>query len=267
MIRFLKATALLAVLLFSQALQGALPVTDAAMIALERLNAHRDYLEQLLQTENEIAQVKNLVQQIIRIDESLKRLGNPGEISQLAGADAACELLQGEELNQTSEALVQSVKGEEIFTSSGPIVGLQKDIEVDGRVVGQRAEDVYGPDAVLLRGLKQYQQIRSQVLHRRSALKRELAAAIEQIKAASTTSEVMKLTAVVSALQAEMESLDRDLQFAAMETSHLSEISRINSEILRKANVEDERAVLSESSRRDVELFQLPTTPITFCPQ
>lgn len=238
--------------------KGALPVVDAAVLAGQQ----RDYLEQLLQAAQGEEELRHLVQQIVQIDESLKRMGDPALVSKLAGADVLADFLKRGELNRTTVDLLKDLSGSEVLSKEGSSIDRQ--VRVGDVSVGQRDAEFYQPEAATQRAVLQYEAAREEVLVRRSVLKREIAANIEQTNSATTTSEVMKLNAVASALHAELAALDRELQFAAMEVSHVADVNRLQGEVARKAQLENERAALSVSAKKDAETFRLPSGPVLF---
>lgn len=245
---------------------AAMPVVDAVAIATQKLNAQRDYFEQLLMAAQGEEELRRLMQQIVQIDESLKRLGDPALISKLAGSGVLADYLRRAELNLPTDKLLSDLSVGELLKFD-PLLkgaGVGESVEVAGNVVAARDQEYYKPEAAAQRSLQQYQKTRSEVLARREVLKREIAANAEQTRVATTSSEVMKLGTIASSLHADLAAVDQELGFASMEVTHLAEANKIRAEVQRKAQVENERAALSTATKRDAATFRIPTQPVLF---
>ena len=244
---------------------AALPVVDAGLIASQRLSSEKDYVEQLIQSGFHDLQAKRLMEQIVQIDESLRRLGDPAAVSRLAGADLLLRMLREEELTLPSGRLLEGAVGGEVLVPSVVNDGrISAEVLIDGEVVAARNPGRYQREASLQRAMQQYQAVRTQVLDKRARLKAEIAANIEQVKTARTTSEVQKLSLVAEALDTQLSSLDRELQFAALEVEHLSEVLSVSNAVENKAALEDQRAIFSEAAKRDAKKFKISTGPVLF---
>jgi hypothetical protein len=248
-------------LLLAISADAVLPVIDAVGLANQRLNADRDYLEQLFHAAQGEEELRRLAQQIVQVDETLRRLGDPALVSKLAGSEILEELLKQGELNKASKELIKGVSGMDILLKN-PAIGTE--VRVDGQVVAKRDEKLYAPAASLQRALEQFESVKNGVLQQRAQLKREIVANVEATRAAGTSSEVEKLQAVAASLNTELAALDRELQFASMDIGYLAESNRTQREVETKAQFEVEKAVLRVSSQQDAKTFRLPTAPVLF---
>lgn len=256
---------LLLVVLISK-VGAAMPVVDAVSITTQKLTSARDYVEQLVQVAQGEEELRRLMQQIVQIDESLKRLGDPALISKLAGSEVLADYLKRAELNLPTRQLLDDTAVERLLKFDPLLrgVGVGESVLVAGKPVAARDQNWYLPEAATQRGIEQYQSIRTEVLAQREVLKREIAANAAQTKSATTTSEVMKLATIASSLHAELAALDREMEFASMEVTNLAEANKVRAEVQRKAQVENERAALSTSTKRDAATFRIPTEPVLF---
>ncbi len=245
---------------------GGLPVVDTLAIASQRLTAERDYLEQLVHGLEQADQTLKLVDEIKRLDTLLERHGDPGTIKDLEGLEELYRQLKTAPVLQLPELKVTDLKPDEIFRSLDSQLHpkLEKDIILDGKVEATRDEQIYHPEVAERRSLENYQKVKASVLTRREQLRQSMAGTVKAIQNAPTTSEVQKLSAVLVGLQAELQSADHELDFAAGEVQAQVSANTTEKEILRKAAVERERAILRVSTRKDAEIYKLFTTPIHF---
>lgn len=246
--------------------RGALPVTDVALLVSERDAAARNSFQQLLLEVNQETQIVHLLTQIRQLDENLRRTGDPALIQKLTGSDFIAELLKSGELNKNAAELLKSLDGHEVLQPRpGSIYKtVEATVMVDGKPAGDRDLDSYRPEAAMQRTLDQFDQVRDQVLERRNALKQQIAAAMEQLRAATSDSEVQKIAVVVNALNSELGAVDRDLDFSAMEAAHQASQNDTQRRVEQRANIENERASFSEATRRDAQIFRISTEPVLF---
>lgn len=249
---------------------AALPVTDAGLISTNLHNAKRDLLEQLLQGATQEQQLQQLLTQIRQVDDYLNRLGKLEDVTDLPGLRSEAEAFLKElELNLPSFEIVRDIDPEELFgkTNGSPYEGIEKDILIDGTKVAEVNGAVAKPEIAARRAVDHYQHIRSEVLKKRSLLKGELDLSMQQIRNATTSAEVEKLTAVINGLNTQLSATDSDLQFAANELTARYYENKIEEDIQRKVEIQKDRAALKSGMRKHVNLFKLPSEPVIFQPK
>jgi hypothetical protein len=248
---------------------GGLPVVDVAAITAQRLTAQRDYLEQVLHGLEQADQTTKLVEQIRQIDTSLERLGDPAAIKNLQGLDVLYRQLKTAPVIQLPELKVTDLQTDEVFRSldSNLYQKLEKEITLDGRVAATRDDQIYHPEVAERRSQASYQIVKASVLTRREELRNAHSATLKQLQEATTSSEVAKLSGLLTGLQSELRAADQELVFAAHDAQIQIQANATEKEIQRKAAVERERASLRVSTRKDAEVYQLFTKPIHFAEQ
>ena len=246
------------------AVRGALPVTDAALIATNRANAEREHLEQLVQGANQTTQILHLVDQIRQLDTYLERFGDPGSIRDLEALEDLIGMLDSEELNLPEEDLLDDLEGSEVFAPDPVYQAPAEKITIGGSDVGDRNLDSYKPQAATGRSVGAYTETRTRVLARRQALRANLSSTLEQVRSADTASEVQKLSVLIDGLRAQLAATDRELEIAATEASMRMLQAELQNQVKRKALVETERARLREGARKDIEIYRIDFGPILF---
>lgn len=245
---------------------SALVVKDPFLIAVSLDNARRDLTNQILQEGNQRTQLLRMLDQIKQIDDFLDRLGDPEQITDLEGLDEMIEFLRKLEMNKPSEEIIRDVKGDEVHISKvgSMLEAVQREIVVDGEVVGQMDSTQFESEMAAGRTLEHYREVRSSVLEQRSEIKKELDAILHQLRAAKTQSEVQKLAVVSKSLEAQLAATDREMQFATNEVMTRFMERELNRDVQAKAHIQTERAALKSGTEKDLKLYQLIQKPVPF---
>ena len=249
---------------FGSIASAGLPVTDSGLIATNKANATRDYAEQLLHEVNQQAQILRLAKQIQQLDNYLERFGNPATVAELKGLDQLEDLLRLPQSNRRSDDLISDLDGAEVFENESVYRSTPEEVVLDGETVGERDTQWYKPEAAANRSLEHYREVRSSVLQRREIIRAEIAQAMAQVRNAQTSSEVQKISVVMTGLKAELDAIDREMEFAASEATARMFQNEVQRKIERKAEVEASRAKLREGTRRDAETYRLVWPPVLF---
>ena len=243
---------------------AALPVTDVGLIATNRGNSERDYLEQLLQEANQQTQILRLVEQIRRLDDYLERFGDPATIDKLDGLELLEELLTRAETNKRSEVILAELDGKEVFQPDPVYRPTSETIVLDGVEAEARHSERYKPEAAAQRSFSHYREVRSSVLERRNQVKAKIAQVLVRLRGARTSSEVQKLSVLMTGLQTELEAIDREMGFAASEAATRMFENEVQRQVEKKAAVENGRARLREGTRKDARTYRITWEPILF---
>ena len=245
--------------------EAAVAVVDIGLIQTNLANAKRDLVEQIAHGKRALEQIQHLRSQIRQIDDYLDRFGDPKSIS-IETFNEVVGFLKNVELAKSTDEILKGLKGDEIFDNSGPspYSTVSSDIIVDGETVARRDSEVFAPEVAARRSFEHYNAVQTSVLSRRQELKVELERNLQQVRRATTASEVQKLDIITRNLEAQLALLDRELQFASTEALIQFQRNQVEAEIRNKVRVQEERAKLRVSQERNVQLYQFPTTPIPF---
>ncbi len=259
--------ALLFCIFLTTKLDAALPVVDGTSIAVNLTNAKKDLLEQILQEGNQRVQIEKMISQIQKADQLLNELGKLKDVKDLPGfAKEAEAFLREVEINLPSFKIIKDIKGEELFKEerNSPYKKINKNILIDGKKVATINTQSVTPELASRRTVAHYHHVKTKVLTKRALLKGELETAMLQLKKATTTAQVQKLTAVINALNVQVAATDADLSFAHQEVVTRYYQNKIEESIQKKVQVQKERASLKEGMKKHFEFFQLPNQPTLF---
>lgn len=252
-----------------------IPVVDAAHIATSQANHTIDFIEQVLHEANQQTQILNeleqieqlyeqitqLYEQIEQMDDYLERFGIPEDITDLAGIDGLLGELKKATEGLDIEEKLPEITGEAMFgfDGEGVFAAIGESFQVGGGEVEREAER-YKPEDAARETVKQYRDKKTEVIERRDALKAEVASTTEQLRFASTDSEVKKLTGVLVGLQTELQAVDRELDIAGHDAAIRAMENDNQRQAVYKAQVEEEAKRFAEGNRRDVETYKIDTS-------
>jgi len=245
-------------------------VTDYTLIKTNMANAKKNLLEQLLQETNQQTQIAKQLEQIRQVESFLKRMGKFEDVRDLPGfAKEAQAFLKELERNLPSFQIIRDLNKDELFKrkQGSPYETIRKDIIVDGKKVGEVDAHTTKPELAARRAITHYQKVKSEVLKKRSQLKGELEVAMQRLNAATTTAEVQKLTAVINALNIQIQAADSDVAFASSEVMTRYYQNKIEEDIRQKVAVQKDRAKLREGMKKHFKFFRLPSRPALFKPK
>ena len=244
---------------------AAISVVDVGLIQTNLFNAKRDLAEQILQGQRALEQIQHLRSQIEQVDDYLDRFGDPESIT-IEVFNEVVGFLKEIELAKTTAEIQKGATEDEVFQSQGssPYSEVSTDIVVDGESVSSRDARVFAPEVAARRAFAHYHSVQESVLQRREKLKAELERNLQQVKQATTSSEVQKLDIITRNLEAQLALVDRELQFASNETLIQFHRNEVEAQVQAKAQVQEERARHRLAEQRNAQLYQFPNSPIYF---
>lgn len=258
--RILLATLSLTLTTSSLAPAG-LIVTDPTLIATNKVAHAKDLAESLIRKANQLKQIEHQLRQILQMDDLLERFGDPtAPVAPNELADLL-ERLSAEPLKRSSEEIDQGVDGQEVFDE-----GLSAHITLDGEARQARDPELYLEEARTKRGLEHYHAVQQAVLARRQQLSRAIASTITQLQAATSASEIDKLSTILAGQQNQLAATDKELDFASSEIQARALQQAHARQLRAKARFEEDRAAYHRASRQDAQFYRLMTTPTFFRP-
>lgn len=254
----MKPAALILVLFAPVAFAG-LPVTDYAHIASNQIHQARDLVEQLLQEANQQLQISQQ-------DDYLNRFGDPAETIGDAQLDVVLKSLNRIVPHQELQAAVDQITEGTAFELEVPAIynPIVRPITSLGEVIAQRDGNDFKPEVASRMGFEQYRLVRRELLVRKQDLLGALAATTHDLQNATTASELQRLTAIALSLQTQLTSLDNDLNFAVEDVKARALENQNEASLRSKAQIQQDRAVLNDGSRRDQGFYRLLTKPTLF---
>ena len=233
-------------------------------------------IQQIIDTAQEIAKyvtmIENQVQQIQTLTDQLNEFknyenlfGNPSKVL-LPTVQPLVNDLTKTELGQTLTTLEGAVNAGQAMVYNGD--GLFNSVGTtfttpDGqRVTRQQAP--YLPVAAVQKTTDNYLSVSTDAASRRVALKQEIAATADQLKAATTDAEVQKLTGVLVGLSSALNNTDYEINQATASAVVQDIANRNDTQRQIEADKQQQHAEFSEAVQKYGQTFRLMNAPTQF---
>ncbi len=133
----------------------------------------------------------------------------------------------------------------------------------DGHSVS-RAANLYRQFAAINETTRNFTGVYADVISRRDSLRQDIATTTEQLRAATTASEVQKLTGILIGLNAELSATDKELDHATSVSLVQNAENQNDQAKQQQARVEEQQAEFSEGIRKYNNTMALSTEPAAF---
>jgi hypothetical protein len=208
-------TLLASVLLAAQSARAQLIVEDVVSIAQDAIDSVVDLAEYIEMVNNQVQQINTMTQELQQVTAYVQAFGDPAILLEITGVDGLVADLQLSGVGQTIGELQELAQGADALKANAS--GLYSSIEEFSlsEVKVPRPEDLYRKFAAVDRATDNYTAVYLDVSSRRKALKGEMVATTQKLQSSTTDAETQKLAGVITGQGAELEALDREVQFAA----------------------------------------------------
>ena len=233
-------------------------------------------IQQIIDTAQEIAKyvqmINNQVQQIQTLNSQLTEFkhyevlfGDPSKVV-LTTLQPLVNDLTKTELGQTLTTLQTTVNasqamlynGEGLFQSVGT-----KFTTPDGKTI-TRTQTPFLPVAAVQKSTDNYLSVSTDAAARRVALKDEIAATTEQLKAATTDAEVQKLQGILVGLSAALNNTDYEINQATASALVQDVANRNDAQRQLEARKQQQQAEFTEAVQQYGQTFKLMNAPTLF---
>jgi len=225
----LKIISPIAILAFSQPLQAQWQVTDPGAYAISKTNHLAELTQFLEMVSNQVEQITTLKDQLDQVTTYVDRFGDPDALKDIIGVDEFLDSITRDGVGKAIEDLRAIADGEEAiaYTASG----LYREVseETEGKVKVARDTGDYKKFAAVHEASANYRRVHEDVQERRTELKESIADTTTALENSTTDAETQKLTGVLVAQSAQLESIDRELNAAAYQAI-LQDIENRNDE-------------------------------------
>ena len=241
-------------------------VIDPTAIAHNQANHVVDLAKYVEMVNNQIRQINTMTQELQQVTAYVKAFGDPSKLLNIVGANQLIGSLHQTGVGQTIGQLQQAAHGIQAlqYTANGLYTNLGSTFTTPGGVQLPRAEELYRKYGAIQQSSQNFQGVTNDVLARRTNLRSQIASTTTQLQAASTDAETQKLTGVLVGYNAELATVDHEIDNAAGQVLTQDAENRADKERDDQARREERQAQTEESFRRYGEVFQLETTPPTF---
>jgi hypothetical protein len=241
-------------------------VIDPTAIAHNQANHVVDLAKYVEMVNNQIRQINTMTQELQQVTAYVKAFGDPSKLLNIVGANQLIGSLQQTGVGQTLTQLQRSANGLQAlqYNGNGLYQSLGQTFTTPSGAQVPRLEDLYRKYGAIQDDSRNFQSVTTDVLARRANLRNQIASTTTQLQAATTDAETQKLTGVLVGYNAELATVDHEIDNAAGQVLTQDAENRADKERDDQARREERQAQIEESFRRYGEVFQLETTPPTF---
>lgn len=241
-------------------------VIDPTAIARAQANHIADLAKYVQMVNNQVTQITTLTQQLQQIQAYVKAFGDPEQLLSIVGANQLVSSLQQSGVGETISSLQQSANGIQAlrYSGNGLYTSLSQTFTTPGGAQVPRAETLYRKFGAIQNDSRNFQSVTDNVLSRRENLRNQIASTTTKLQASTTDAETQKLAGVLVGYNAELSTVDHEIDNAAAQVATQDAENRADRERQEEARREERQAQLEESTRRYGEVFRLETTPPQF---
>jgi hypothetical protein len=263
----MKLTSPIIALFISTSLASAqVVVTDPIAHSLTRIDHAQDIAKYIEMINNQVRQINTLTQQLQQIQAYVKAFGNPAQLLNIVGANQLISSLQQTGAGQTLTQLQRTANGLQAlqYTGNGLYQGLAQTFTTPLGTQLPRLDDLYRKYGAIQDDSRNFQTVTDDVLARRKALRDEIAATTQKLQSSTTDAETQKLNGVLIGYNAELGTVDREIDHATAQVITQDAENRADRERQEEARREERQAQMQESLQQYSEVFRLETSPPSF---
>jgi len=261
------------IILFITALMLAAPiaraqlvVTDPVAHTLSRIDHAQDLAKYIQMINNQVTQINTLTQQLQQIQAYVKAFGNPASLLNITGANQLIGSLQQTGIGQTLTQLQRTANGIQAlqYTGNGLYTSLGSNFTTPGGATVPFDQQLYRKYGAIQDDSHNFQSVTDDVLNRRQTLRNNIASTTTKLQASTTDAETQKLNGVLIGYNAELATVDHEIDNATGQIVAQDAENRADRERQDEARREERQAQMEESTRRYGEVFRLEDTPPQF---
>jgi len=184
----------------------------------------------------------------------------------IVGANQLISSLQQTGAGQTLTQLQRTANGLQAlqYTGNGLYQGLAQTFTTPLGTQFPRLEDSYRKYGAIQDDSRNFQTVTDDVLTRRKTLRDQIAATTQKLQTSTTDAETQKLNGVLTGYNAELGTVDREIDHAAAQIITQDAENRADRERQEEARREERQAQMQESLQQYGEVFRLETSPPSF---
>jgi len=242
---------------FTQTASAQWKVTDIGAYAISEKNHLTELAQFLEMVSNQVEQITTLNDQLDQLTTYVDRFGDPDALKDIVGVDDFLDSLKDNGVVKNIKTLRQAADGKKAISYTAS--GLYKEIseQTQGGTSVTRNTGDYKKFAAVHEASKNYREVHEDVQERRTALKGDIAETTQALENSATDAETQKLTGVLVAQSAQLESIDRELNFAAYQAI-LQDIENRNDEARQSQAALEEHAADREDAFTKLQGLVLP---------
>ncbi len=214
---------------------------------------------------NQVQQIQTLTDQLNEFKHYEDLFGDPKSVL-LSTVKPLTDDLKKTELGQTLTTLESTVNAGEamIYNAGGLFHSVGTTFNTPHGQTVNRRQATYLPVAAVQKTTDNSLSVSTDTTARRNALKQEIAATTDQLKAATTDAEVQKLTGVLIGLSAALNNTDYELNQASASALVQDIANRNDTQRQAEAQKEQQHAEFTEAVQQYGQKFRLMNAPTQF---
>jgi hypothetical protein len=234
-------------------------VTDPVSDALNEEMHLEDLAKYVQMVENQVQQIETLTQELQQTEAYVNAFGDPSQILNVTGANQLIGSLQNNGVGQTISQLQQLATGAGAltYTSKGLYQSQGTTFTTPDGAQFPREEDLYRMYGAVQQDSQNFQSVTNDVLARRETLRQEIASTIQELQSSTTDAETQKLNGVLAGYNAELQTVDREIDHAAEQVTTQHAENQADLELEEQARREDRQAELQEGFSNYSSAFQI----------
>ena len=240
-------------------------VYDAANTIQSVVNTAQEVAKYVEMINNQVQQIQTLTDQLNEFKHYEDLFGDPKSVL-LATVQPLVNDLTKTELGQTLLTLEGTVNAGQamLYDANGLFHSVGTTFTTPNGQTVARLQAPYLPVAAVQKTTDNYLTVSTDAAARRVALKDEIAATTEQLKAATTDAEVQKLTGVLIGLSAALNNTDYELNQASASAMVQDVANRNDEQRQIEAKKEQQHAEFTEAMQQYGQKFRLLNAPTLF---
>ena len=216
--------------------------------------------------QNQVQQITTLTSQLNELQHYNQIFGNPSQILNLLGFTSLITDLHDPGVGQAIGQLQNLSQGINAlnYDANGLYHNIGATFTTPGSNTVSRDQNSYRPFAAINETTQNFSNVYANVTARRAALKLAIADTTTQLQAATTSSEVQKLTGVLIGQNAELAATDKELDHAASVSVVQNAENQNDQAKQQQARVEEQQAEFSEGIQKYNNTVKLSSEPAQF---
>ena len=259
-------TVIAATLLCAASSRAQYVVYDPALHTQTIIDEAENIAKYVMMIDNQVQQISTMTSQLQQLQQYNQAFGTPSQILNLAGFTSLISDLGDTGVGQAVgqlETLAQGINAEQ-YDANGLYHNVGATFTTpDGSSVSRDA-NLYRQFAAINETTRNFSNVYADVVSRRDSLRQDIATATEQLRAATTASEVQKLTGILIGLNAELSATDKELDHAASVSFVQNAENQNDQAKQQQARVEEQQAEFSEGIQKYNTTLTLSTEPASF---
>jgi hypothetical protein len=214
---------------------------------------------------NQVQQIQTLTDQLNEFKHYEELFGDPRAVV-LSTVQPLINDLRKTEVGKTLAALEGTVNAGEamVYNANGLFHTIGTTFETPSGQTVTRLEAPYLPVAAVQKTTDNYLSVSTDAAVRRVALKAQIAATTDQLKASTTDAETQKLTGLLIGLSAALNNTDYEINQATASAVVQDVANRNDAQRQIEANREQQHAEFTEAMQKYAQKFRLMNAPTEF---